>query len=301
MRNFLKKFGLDTTSSVESGINRSPIKGNENHVPFNVSSFARSSRFGHFFWEKIDTRQVAAESDVNEQSLSTNAQSGTKEDVLTTAKNQDNFEGGLHTGLDQSGTGLEVDFQAEKIDSDQVTVKPDVNEEVVSTNTQSVTKEDVQTTAENQDKLGGGLHTGLNQSGRGLEGDFSGKKIDTSQSGAESDANEQFVYWDDLIRQIDAQMERIGWSVERGRQDLLNKYGIRSRLLLSDEQVFEFLAFLKTQPTRQPGWEVGQECLYNGVKVLVERLLNRIVAVVRRYGTGEEIEVALAHLKPVSN
>ena len=88
------------------------------------------------------------------------------------------------------------------------------------------------------------------------------------------DADEQFVYWDDLIRQIDAQMERIGWSVERGRQDLLNKYGIRSRLLLSDEQVFEFLAFLKTQPTRQPGWEVGQECLYNGVKVTVERLLN---------------------------
>ncbi len=25
------------------------------------------------------------------------------------------------------------------------------------------------------------------------------------------------------MRQIDAQMERIGWSVERGRQDLLNK------------------------------------------------------------------------------
>ena len=50
----------------------------------------------------------------------------------------------------------------------------------------------------------------------------------------------QFVYWDDLIRQIDAQMERIGWTVERGRQDLLNKYGVRSRLLLSDEQVFEF-------------------------------------------------------------
>ena len=72
---------------------------------------------------------------------------------------------------------------------------------------------------------------------------------------AESDANEQFVYWDDLIRQIDAQMERIGWTVERGRQHLLNRYGVRSRLLLSDEQVFEFLAFLETQPTPQPASE----------------------------------------------
>ena len=118
---------------------------------------------------------------------------------------------------------------------------------------------------------------------------------------AESDANEQFVYWDDLIRQIDAQMERIGWTVERGRRHLLNNYGVRSRLLLSDEQVFEFLAFLKTQPTPQPAWKVGQQCLYNGLKVVIERLINSVVAVVRRIGTIEEVEVALAHLKPVSN
>ena len=92
------------------------------------------------------------------------------------------------------------------------------------------------------------------------------------QSEAESDVNEQFVYWDDLIRQIDAQMERIGWSVERGRQYLLNKYGVRSRLLLSDEQVFEFLDFLETQPTRQPAWKVGQECFDNEVKAVKENV-----------------------------
>ena len=53
-----------------------------------------------------------------------------------------------------------------------------VNEQVVSTNTQSVARENVQTTAENQDKSGGGLHTSLDQSGSGFEGDFSREKID---------------------------------------------------------------------------------------------------------------------------
>ena len=147
-----------------------------------------------------------------------------------------------------------------------------VNEEAVSINAQSTTKENVQTTAENLSLAG-----------------------ETSEAQAT-----QFVYWDDLSRQIDAQMERIGWSVERGRQHLLNKYGVRSRLLLSDEQVFEFLAFLKSQPTPQPAWKVGQECLYNGLKVVIERLINSVVAVVRRIGTIEEVEVALAHLKPMS-
>ena len=188
-------------------------------------------------------------------------------------KNLYKLGGGLHTGLDQLGTGLEVDFSAEKSDTLQMAAESDVPSEAVSINAQSVTKDDVQTVAENLSLAGG-----------------------TS----EAQATQFVVYWDDLIRQIDAQMERIGWTVERGRQYLLNKYGVRSRLLLSDEQVFEFLDFLKSQPTRQSAWKVGQKCLYNGLKVVIERLINSVVAVVRRIGTIEEVEVALAHLKPMS-
>ena len=44
-----------------------------------------------------------------------------------------------------------------------------VNEQVVSTNAQSVARENVQTTAKNQDKSGGGLHMNLDQLGTGLE------------------------------------------------------------------------------------------------------------------------------------
>ena len=45
--------------------------------------------------------------------------------MQTTAENQDKLGGGLHTGLDQSGTGLEGDFQAEKFDPEQIGVKPE--------------------------------------------------------------------------------------------------------------------------------------------------------------------------------
>ncbi len=58
---------------------------------------------------------------------------------------------------------MKGNFSAEKIDPDQVAVKPESNEQSVSTNAQAVTREDVQTAAENQDKLGGGLHTGLHR------------------------------------------------------------------------------------------------------------------------------------------
>ncbi len=83
-------------------------------------------------------------------------------------------EGGLHIGLDQSGTEIEGDFQKEKSDTPQSAAELDVNEQSVSTNTQSVTKENVLTVAENLSLAG-----------------------ETSEAQAT-----QFVYWDDLIRQI---------------------------------------------------------------------------------------------------
>ncbi len=103
--------------------------------------------------------------DVNEQSLSTSTQLTTKENVQTTAKNLYNFEGGLHIGLDQSGTGIEGDFFSEKINTLQSGAESDIPSEAVSTNTQSMAKENVQTTAKNLYIFEGGLHIGLDQSG----------------------------------------------------------------------------------------------------------------------------------------
>ena len=58
---------------------------------------------------------------------------------------------------------------------------------------------------------------------------------------------------------------------------------------------------LLTQPSiRQKSTRRWREYLYDGMKVIVERFQDGVVAVVRRIGTIEEVEVALVHLKPMS-
>ncbi len=65
-------------------------------------------------------------------------------------------------------------------------------------------------------------------------------------------------------------------------------------------QIYRNCALLTQPSIRQKSTRRWREYLYDGMKVIVERLLNRVVAVVRRIGNGEGFEVALAHLKPMS-
>ena len=46
---------------------------------------------------------------------------------------------------------------------------------------------------------------------------------------------------------IDKELERLGWSKERGQQHLISTYNKKSRLSLSDEELLEFWNYLKTQ------------------------------------------------------
>ncbi|MEH2337594.1 hypothetical protein [Nostoc sp.] len=50
---------------------------------------------------------------------------------------------------------------------------------------------------------------------------------------------------DNLMSQIDAEMQRLGWTVDQGREHLLKYYGKRSRLLLTEEELDNFLLFLQ--------------------------------------------------------
>jgi hypothetical protein len=52
----------------------------------------------------------------------------------------------------------------------------------------------------------------------------------------------------DAIAQTDIHIKRLGWSREQGRDYLLQTYGKRSRQLLSDEELLEFLSYLENQP-----------------------------------------------------
>lgn len=51
----------------------------------------------------------------------------------------------------------------------------------------------------------------------------------------------------DIIAQTNLELKRLGWTSEQGRKHLLETYGKRSRQLLTDEELVEFLDYLKSQ------------------------------------------------------
>lgn len=54
----------------------------------------------------------------------------------------------------------------------------------------------------------------------------------------------------ELVEKTDAQMQRIGWTKERGRTHIINIYGKRGRALLSEAQLQDFLLYLQSQPDK---------------------------------------------------
>ncbi|MFM7365541.1 MAG: hypothetical protein ACKO11_13805 [Cuspidothrix sp.] len=52
----------------------------------------------------------------------------------------------------------------------------------------------------------------------------------------------------DVIAQTDVEIERLGWTPEQGKDYLLKTYGKRGRSLLSEEELRNFLTYLKSQP-----------------------------------------------------
>ncbi|MEA5536609.1 hypothetical protein [Crocosphaera sp. XPORK-15E] len=104
----------------------------------------------------------------------------------------------------------------------------------------------------------------------------------------------EVIDWDDVVAAIDQLMERLGWDKERGKRHLILTYGVNSRRQLSDEQIFEFLAFLQSQSK----FQAGQTAMFQGVRVVIERVINEVVAVVRSWDKPKErcFEVAMVHL-----
>lgn len=53
----------------------------------------------------------------------------------------------------------------------------------------------------------------------------------------------------DDIAKIGVEMQRLGWTTDQGRDYLIKTYGKRSRHLLSDDELHDFLRYLESQPT----------------------------------------------------
>jgi hypothetical protein len=57
------------------------------------------------------------------------------------------------------------------------------------------------------------------------------------------------IDFSEVIAKSNMELKRLGWSSDQGRNYLLQTYGKRSRQLLSDEELLEFLLHLESQPT----------------------------------------------------
>ena len=55
-----------------------------------------------------------------------------------------------------------------------------------------------------------------------------------------------------IVTEIIAQRKRLGWTTEQSRDYLIKTYNKRSTQVLSDEQLIEFLEFLKGIPSPTP-------------------------------------------------
>ncbi|MEM8778040.1 MAG: hypothetical protein AAGF26_04040 [Cyanobacteria bacterium P01_G01_bin.49] len=60
---------------------------------------------------------------------------------------------------------------------------------------------------------------------------------------------EETLDFSDIIARSNAELKRLGWTTEQGREYLIQTYGKRSRQVLSDEELLEFLHHLESLPT----------------------------------------------------
>ena len=76
------------------------------------------------------------------------------------------------------------------------------------------------------------------------------KQLDNSLSEVPSTQTLETIEFDfnEIIDKTDIEIKRLGWTKEQGRDFLLQTYGKRSRLHLTNEELMDFLHYLESQP-----------------------------------------------------
>lgn len=75
-----------------------------------------------------------------------------------------------------------------------------------------------------------------------------GEEQQTTESSETQQTKEGFDF-SSVIAKTNTELKRLNWSTQQGREYLMSKYGKRSRQLLSDEELLDFLHYLEAQPT----------------------------------------------------
>ena len=60
---------------------------------------------------------------------------------------------------------------------------------------------------------------------------------------------EEVLDFSEIIARSNAELKRLKWTTEQGREYLIRTYGKRSCQVLSDEELLEFLRYLESLPT----------------------------------------------------
>lgn len=71
----------------------------------------------------------------------------------------------------------------------------------------------------------------------------------TSSPPSHSDSDATNMDYSDIIARTNVELKRLQWTNEQGRKFLEQTYGKRSRQLLSEQELREFLQYLEKQPT----------------------------------------------------
>jgi hypothetical protein len=97
-----------------------------------------------------------------------------------------------------------------------------------------------------------------------------------------------------VIAQTDVEMQRLGWTIDQGREHLKKTYGKRSRTLLTEVELLDFLRYLASQPlgkvvAAKTNVEIEQLCWtqqQGEINTEIERLCWMKEDVVPLTGTG---------------
>ena len=63
----------------------------------------------------------------------------------------------------------------------------------------------------------------------------------------DQESEPEVIDWEDIKKEIDCNMQRLGWSEKKGKDYLIKRYGKSSRLNLTDAELIEFRGYLKKQ------------------------------------------------------
>jgi hypothetical protein len=66
---------------------------------------------------------------------------------------------------------------------------------------------------------------------------------------ATSSSEVEAMDFTEIKQKTDIEIKRLSWTKDQGKEFLMSRYGKRSRLHLTDEQLLEFLRYLETLPT----------------------------------------------------